>query len=64
MVNVTVKLNSQISASATFNNRMAAQVAVVTSVAICPTIDQIDGGDSGDDTQFSVVNGVLDGGGA
>lgn len=39
-------------------------VVINPSNTECPTIDLIDGGNSGNDSQFTPINGFLDGGGA
>lgn len=39
-------------------------VNIVPGTGTCPTITEIDGGNSGSDAQFVSINGNLDGGGA
>ncbi|HMT30415.1 MAG TPA: hypothetical protein PKD91_14165 [Bacteroidia bacterium] len=40
------------------------QVNITAEEGTCPIITEIDGGNSGNDSQFGPINGNLDGGGA
>lgn len=58
---VDVTISQSFSIEAAFKQKLEA-VITFPSLAPSPKITEIDGGDSGPDSQFAPINGLLDGG--
>jgi hypothetical protein len=63
---VSIELDDTLAVSVSFDEEIEVEIAFCadTSDSECPTIDEIDGGDSTDDSQFDIINGFLNGGDA
>jgi hypothetical protein len=63
MIEATAIIQQSISASAGFTAALSANI-IIANTGSCPIITEIDGGTSDSNSQFSAINGLLDGGGS